>query len=122
MVSTIAILGESDDSLAHQTDLLDLQRSLRADSSLRGMVLTAETSPPQNGQLGPVTDALNWVAENKELVPSLAAALKIWLGYRKTTIRLRIGTNKIRIDSSVGDAGELADTILRALKDDESDA
>ncbi|MEV4411034.1 hypothetical protein [Catellatospora sp. NPDC049609] len=115
MTLRVEINGDGD-------QLLSLESALRGDADLRGTRITRVDLPPGRGELGPVTDALHWAAENPELMAALAAALTAWLAQRRTKVRVRVGEREVEVDSTrVNDPEELALRVLAALDEVQRD-
>ncbi|MBV1848930.1 effector-associated constant component EACC1 [Catellatospora tritici] len=112
MTLRVQLSGDSD-------QLLTLESALRGDSELRGTRVQRIDVPPAPGELGPVTDALQWVSDNGELLSALAGALTAWLSQRRTTVTVKIGDREVVVDSTkVRDPEALALQVLLALEGD----
>ncbi|MER6173451.1 hypothetical protein [Streptosporangium sp. NPDC001681] len=67
----------------------DVYAWLREDPELRRWVDLVE-SPPAEGALGPVAEAVQIVADAPEVVATLAGVLIAWLRYRTSDVKIRI--------------------------------
>lgn len=102
--------------------LLSLESALRGDPDLRGTRINRIDLPPRPGEMGPVTDALQWVSENAELTTALAAALTAWLTQRRTKVRVKVGEHEVELDSTrIEDPEQLALRVLQALTEVQRD-
>ncbi|MET8053880.1 hypothetical protein ABZU75_40500 [Streptosporangium sp. NPDC005286] len=71
------------------SEVRDVYAWLREDPELRRWVDLVE-SPPAEGTLGPVAEAVQIVADAPEVVATLAGVLIAWLRYRTSDVKIRI--------------------------------
>jgi hypothetical protein len=93
-------------SAGESEDLRSLEDWLRRDPDLRGIRITPATPPPPPGQMGVLTDTLQLVSDNGELMTAVATTIGVWLGTRSKRTRIKVtdGDRSVEID-----AGKLED-------------
>lgn len=110
MAVSVRIVGEA-------SDLLSLEEALREEPPLLGSRVRREVQAPKPGELGPVAEALEWTADNKDLVAALATALVAWVKARRTKIAVRVGKDEVTIDSTrIPQADKVAAELARELR------
>ncbi|MFD7630745.1 hypothetical protein ACFV7Q_32785 [Streptomyces sp. NPDC059851] len=99
-------------------ELRRLERWLRADDDLGAVAIAPEQAPVQDGDMGPVLDALQLVLEPQGLLTAVAASLGTWASTRRRNVRIRVrsGEKEVEIDASrLNDPDEVALRITREL-------
>ena len=113
MIVQIALIGdEAGDELRR------LEQWLRKDEDLRHITIVAEQAPVENGDMGPVLDALQLMLEPQGVLAALAASLGTWAGTRRRNVRVRVrsGDKEVEIDASrLHDPDDVAARILREM-------
>ncbi|MEU4533972.1 hypothetical protein AB0G15_03795 [Streptosporangium sp. NPDC023825] len=82
------------------SEVRDMYTWLREDPELRRWVDLVE-SPPAEGTLGPVAEAVQIVADAPEVVATLAGVLVAWLRYRTSDVKVRIRRSATDIEMEV---------------------
>ncbi|MEU4405208.1 hypothetical protein AB0F88_11820 [Streptosporangium sp. NPDC023963] len=82
------------------SEVRDVYIWLREDPELRRWVDLVE-SPPAEGTLGPVAEAVQIVADAPEVVATLAGVLIAWLRYRTSDVKVRIRRSATDIEMEV---------------------
>ena len=112
MALTVELIGE-----AHS--LRELEHRLRADADLRGARLVRVDAPPEPGEMGSATEALQWITDNSELLAALAGAVAGWLGRQRRMIHIKVklGDNEVELESDrIDDPETAAVDLIRRLQ------
>ncbi|KOU15176.1 hypothetical protein ADK52_36150 [Streptomyces sp. WM6372] len=95
-----------------------LEQWLRQDQDLGQVTITALAAPAGEGDMGPVTEALQLLLEPRGVLTAVAASLGTWAGVRRRQVHIRVrsGEKEVEIDASrLQDPDEVAVRILREL-------
>lgn len=99
-------------------ELRRLQQWLCKDEDLRHVSITAKQAPVQNGDMGPVLEALQLLLEPQGVLAAVAASLGTWASTRRKNVRIRVrsGDKEVEIDvSRLCDPDDVAIRIVREL-------
>ncbi|THA39788.1 hypothetical protein [Streptomyces sp. A1547] len=113
MIVQVGLIGdEAGDELRR------LEQWLRQDQELRRVAITAQAAPVEDGDMGPVTQALQLLLEPQGVLTAVAASLGTWAGVRRRQVHIRVrsGDKEVEIDASrLEDPDEVAVRIVREL-------
>jgi hypothetical protein len=113
MTHTIQIVGD-------ERDLLDLQHDLRSDPQVRGLQVARRLLPPHADELGPTTEALQWMSDNKEILAAAFGAVTSWVRSRRSKVKVRIDGREVEIDSTkLDDPVAAAENLVKYLQADQ---
>jgi hypothetical protein len=106
---------------AEETQLLVMEQELRADRELRGVRMERRQLAPATDELGPSTEALQWVSDNNELLAAVVSAVAAWVAQRRSRVRVRIGRREVEIDSAkMGNPEATAERLRELLRDEQA--